>query len=147
MTKHLDNHPRSAARGRSRRRPKKAEWSPERRARQAELIRALKPWEKSTGPRTAAGKARVAANALKHGFRSRSFLERIREERQLIHDAARAIALAKALFRALDGGAITVWTADPSDAPHLILSSLGRGASDRTKHSAVRSGQGSGPAT
>jgi hypothetical protein len=32
-------------------------WTKERRARQAELIRTWKPWTRSTGPRTAAGKA------------------------------------------------------------------------------------------
>ena len=32
-------------------------WTPERRARQAELIRQWRPWEKSTGPKTEAGKA------------------------------------------------------------------------------------------
>lgn len=40
-------------------------WTPERRARQAEAIRSWKPWAKSTGPRTAAGKARAAQNAAK----------------------------------------------------------------------------------
>ena len=37
-------------------------WTSERRARQAELIRTWRPWERSTGPRTAEGKARVAQN-------------------------------------------------------------------------------------
>ena len=37
-------------------------WTPERRARQAELIRTWKPWEKSTGPKTAGGKAKAAQN-------------------------------------------------------------------------------------
>ena len=37
-------------------------WTPERRARQAELIRAWRPWEKSTGPRTDEGKATAARN-------------------------------------------------------------------------------------
>ena len=32
-------------------------WSPERRERQAALIQNWKPWECSTGPRTAGGKA------------------------------------------------------------------------------------------
>lgn len=43
------------------------EWTPERRARQAELIRQWRPWERSTGPRTAEGKARSARNADKGG--------------------------------------------------------------------------------
>lgn len=42
-------------------------WTPERRARQAELIRKWRPWEKSTGPRTKAGKAAVSQNAYKGG--------------------------------------------------------------------------------
>lgn len=42
-------------------------WTEERRKRQADMIRKHKPWEKSTGPRTFAGKERVALNALKHG--------------------------------------------------------------------------------
>lgn len=38
-------------------------WTPERRARQAETIRRTKPWEKSTGPRTAEGKSASSQNA------------------------------------------------------------------------------------
>jgi hypothetical protein len=38
-------------------------WTSERRARQSELIRTWRPWEQSTGPKTAEGKARVARNA------------------------------------------------------------------------------------
>ncbi len=38
-------------------------WTPERRARQAALIRTWKPWAQSTGPRTAEGKAQAAENA------------------------------------------------------------------------------------
>ena len=38
-------------------------WTPERRARQAVLIRHWKPWERSTGPRTPEGKAKVSRNA------------------------------------------------------------------------------------
>ncbi len=42
-------------------------WTPERRARQAELIRNWKPWVQSTGPRTDEGKARTARNGYKGG--------------------------------------------------------------------------------
>ena len=42
-------------------------WTPERRARQAELIRKWKPWEGSTGPRTTEGKAHAARNGFKGG--------------------------------------------------------------------------------
>jgi len=42
-------------------------WTPERRAHQAELIRQWRPWEKATGPRTEAGKAKASQNAYKGG--------------------------------------------------------------------------------
>ena len=42
-------------------------WTPESRAKQAELIRTWKPWEQSTGPRTDAGKAVSSMNARIHG--------------------------------------------------------------------------------
>lgn len=38
-------------------------WTPEARAKQAALIHSWKPWTVSTGPRTLAGKAKVARNA------------------------------------------------------------------------------------
>ncbi len=42
-------------------------WTSERRARQTELIQKWRPWEKSTGPKTPEGKAKVAQNAYKGG--------------------------------------------------------------------------------
>ena len=45
-------------------------WTPERRKKQAESIRKWKPWEKSTGPKTEAGKKASSQNAYKHGLRS-----------------------------------------------------------------------------
>jgi hypothetical protein len=42
-------------------------WTPERRARQAVLIRTWKPWQKATGPRTLDGKATASRNAYKGG--------------------------------------------------------------------------------
>jgi hypothetical protein len=44
-------------------------WTPERRARLAEQIGNRKPWERSTGPKSADGKARVSRNAEKGGKR------------------------------------------------------------------------------
>jgi hypothetical protein len=41
-------------------------WTPERRARQAAIIRCTKPWTRSTGPRTPEGKAISSKNAA-HG--------------------------------------------------------------------------------
>ncbi len=46
-------------------------WSDERRAKQAAAIRRWKPWLKSTGPISAAGKARVSTNAYKGAKRPR----------------------------------------------------------------------------
>lgn len=50
-------------------------WTPERRARQSELIRTWKAWERSTGPKTPEGKARVARNPW--NGRERSALRRL----------------------------------------------------------------------
>ena len=44
-------------------------WTLERRAKQAERIREWRPWERSSGPKTEAGKAVVARNAWKGGVR------------------------------------------------------------------------------
>jgi hypothetical protein len=41
----------------------RASWTPERRARQREIIRSTKPWTRSTGPRTPEGKAKSSKNA------------------------------------------------------------------------------------
>ena len=44
-------------------------WTPERRQRQADLIRSWRPWERSTGPRSEAGKGASSRNAWKGGNR------------------------------------------------------------------------------
>lgn len=63
-------------------------WTQERRARQAEQILAWRPWERSTGPRTAAGKARSSRNADKpNSFNRRT--------RQLKREVAALMAQAK----------------------------------------------------
>ena len=45
-------------------------WTDEARRKQSERIRQTRPWDKSTGPRSHAGKARTRLNAVKHGYRS-----------------------------------------------------------------------------
>ena len=45
-------------------------WTPERKARQTAAIRQWRPWEKSTGPKSEEGKARVSHNAYKGGRRA-----------------------------------------------------------------------------
>ncbi len=46
-------------------------WTPERRARQAELIKQWQPWKKSSGAKTEAGKARSSRNAFKGGHQAK----------------------------------------------------------------------------
>ena len=56
-------------------------WTPERRALQAQAIRCWRPWDHSTGPRTAEGKETSARNAYKGGHwrREREFLKTARQ--------------------------------------------------------------------
>jgi hypothetical protein len=72
-------------------------WPPSRRKAQAERIRAQKPWLRSTGPRTIAGKQRMRLNALKHNMRSAAMLRlrrALQEQRLWIKSSviARSIA-------------------------------------------------------
>jgi hypothetical protein len=83
----------------------KAGWTPERRARQAALIRRWAPWRRSTGPKTDAGKARCSMNALKHGYRSRATIGEYRRIRRLLRLVARNIAILRAHIRARDQAA------------------------------------------
>ena len=53
-------------------------WTPEKRARAAARLQNNKPWQKSTGPTTAAGKEAIKNNAYKHGFRSEDYREILR---------------------------------------------------------------------
>ena len=55
-------------------------WTPERRARQAELICTWRPWERSTGPTTADGKAVASGNAWKGGR-----LSKLREMKRVVN--------------------------------------------------------------
>jgi len=58
--------------------------TPEHRALRAKLIRRWKPWEKSIGPKSAEGKAKVSRNAYKGGHRPlmRELAKRLREQRE-----------------------------------------------------------------
>ncbi|MDR5801593.1 hypothetical protein [Caballeronia sp. LZ001] len=62
-------------------------WTEARRAKQAEAIRRWKPWERSTGPQTAAGKIRSAQNALTHGATTEQAKEDRRRVSALLRDA------------------------------------------------------------
>jgi len=86
-------------------RRKRGGWSPERRARQAVLIRSWAPWQRSTGPKTEAGKLRCSQNALKHGFRSRATIREYQRIRHVLRLAARNIAILRAHIRARDQAA------------------------------------------
>jgi hypothetical protein len=59
-------------------------WTPERKARQAELIKTWRPWERSTGPKSAEGRALVARNPWKGGIRQmlREFAQEMRSQRE-----------------------------------------------------------------
>ena len=58
-------------------------WTPERRARQAALIKTWKPWQRATGPVTEEGKARVSRNAYK-GAEWRTLRDAIKEMNALL---------------------------------------------------------------
>ena len=62
--------------------------TPDHRKMRAELINQWKPWQKSTGPRTDAGKAKSAANSRKHGNRSRKALEDMRWLREFLRECS-----------------------------------------------------------
>lgn len=63
-------------------------WTPERKARQAQLIRAWKPWEQSSGPKTAEGKAKAKMNGYKGGTWKilKELNKTLKEQRNLIND-------------------------------------------------------------
>jgi hypothetical protein len=77
----------------------KAGWTPERRARQAALIRLWQPERRATGPRSDAGKARSAMNGLKHGGRSRAHVMEMRRIRYVLRLTARNIAILRTYNR------------------------------------------------
>ncbi len=76
--------------------PRKSGWTAERRAKHAAAIREWKPWSRSTGPRTVAGKARSSLNAYKHGLRSAvhlRFLRALRNQARFVRDVEHIIRL------------------------------------------------------
>jgi len=99
MTKPLATTLRTPNSTRSKRRPKG--WSPERRARQAALVRRWQPWRRSTGPQSEAGRARAAQNALKHGHRSRAHILQLRRVRHAIRLCTYTVAAVRAHMRGL----------------------------------------------
>lgn len=63
-------------------------WTPERRKKQSEMIKAWKPWEKSTGPKTEAGKAVSSKNAEKHGMyneKTKQLLAILKDQKSILH--------------------------------------------------------------
>jgi hypothetical protein len=74
-------------------------WTQEERERQAELIRSWRPWEKSTGPQTEAGKMRSSQNALVHGACTNA----VREEAKKLNEFLRYCKALEA-FSTLDNG-------------------------------------------
>ena len=60
-------------------------WTPERRARQAELIRTWQPWAESTRPRSPEGRQQVSKNAWTGGHRTQ-----LRELSKLVNAEVRA---------------------------------------------------------
>lgn len=93
--KEVINHPPPPKRKRG-----QSVWTPERRAAAAERARRLKPSRHSTGPKTAAGKARSSLNAWKHGFYckgAKDLRSALRRYNQFLKDINRMISAAKRL--------------------------------------------------
>ena len=98
-----DKHPVKRQRGEADKHPAKlrrseAGWTPERRARHAAAIRRWAPWTKSTGPKTAAGKARSSRNAAKPHLKSspdRLLQSALKRQKRYLADIARFLDLQK----------------------------------------------------
>jgi hypothetical protein len=66
-------------------------WTLERRLKQSLLIKKLKPWERSTGAKTLAGKEISKMNALKHGEFSAASKNEYRILKPLITECVRKL--------------------------------------------------------
>jgi hypothetical protein len=81
-------------------------WTPERRARQRELIRTWRPWDKSTGPRTPAGKEASARNRAASLARAEAELAAAQEKVRRLRGAGGASALVDVLQKLGPAGRI-----------------------------------------
>lgn len=78
--------------------PQSRGWNDERREKHAAAIRRWKPWAKSTGPRSAAGKARTAQNAAKPWLKrgpDYQMKQALRDHSRYLTDLNRFITLQK----------------------------------------------------
>ena len=69
---------------------KASDWTAERRAKQSDAIRRWRPWEQSTGPRSAEGKTSASRNADKGGQR-KALREEVRELRAMMAEQGEAL--------------------------------------------------------
>ena len=67
-------------------------WNSERRPKQSAAIRQWRPWENSTGPRTADGKRRVSRNAYRGGRRA-EFRQLMRQVRELLREQDECLSI------------------------------------------------------
>ena len=72
-------------------------WTQKRRLRQSQLIQQWKPWEKSTGAKTAEGRAISRMNAYRHGAYC---AENIALSKSLVQYEKRLLDAKKVLFQA-----------------------------------------------
>ena len=76
-------------------RNRQAQWTPEKRARQAKIINDNQPWRCSSGPKTAAGKAASRQNAWKHG----AYCADMKELRRLFRRQKRFVDMVNLIMR------------------------------------------------
>jgi len=87
-------------------------WTDEQRKAQSERIKDLKPWLKTTGPKTEQGKRNSSQNAIKHGLRS-----------QLAKDVKAVLRQQEAILRDLS---CHPERAERSEVSHLDLNEMSR---------------------